>query len=327
MTIDTYRTLSADEAVDLLTSPTVDLEVGILRGVPILVVEDADRLPVVTTNALTGLPVVSVGIAPPGRAPGFDVLVDDVDAAGEVVKGVTANPMAAVTCCQLLRQAPNLSTEAGLLTESTAYGTLQSGPEFARWMATRDLRARTAEDRPPVRVETCPNEVVLTLDRPRQRNAWSAAMRNALVESIRPLATDGDDRPIRLKGSGSAFCSGGDLAEFGTVDNPATGHLIRSSINAAPWLDRLADRLTVVVQGPTVGAGVELAAFARRVEAVDGATFRLPEVSMGLVPGAGGTLSVPRRIGRQRTAWLCLTGKPIDVLTALSWGLADELVG
>ena len=327
MTGETYRILSADEAFDLLATPTVDLEVGILRGVPIFVVEDADRLPANATSALTGLPVVSIGVAPPGSASAFDVLVDDVDAAGAVVDGVTTNPIAAVTCCQLLRQAPPSSTDAGLLAESTTYGTLQSGPEFARWMAGRDRRVKPIEDRPPVRVETSPNEVVLTLNQPRQRNAWSAAMRDALVESLRALTADGDDRPIRLKGAGPAFCSGGDLTEFGMVDNPATAHLIRSSANPAPWLDRLADRLTVVVQGPTVGAGVELAAFAHRVEAIDGATFRLPEVSMGLVPGAGGTVSVPRRIGRQRTAWLCLTGKAIDALTALSWGLADEIAG
>ena len=46
---------------------------------------------------------------------------------------------------------------------------------------------------------------------------------------------------------------------------------------------------------------------------------------MGLVPGAGGTVSIPRRIGRQRTAWLALTGDPIDAATALDWGLVDEV--
>ena len=54
-------------------------------------------------------------------------------------------------------------------------------------------------------------------------------------------------------------------------------------------------------------------------------TFRLPEVSMGLVPGAGGTVSLPRRIGRHRTGWLALTGATVDAPTALAWGVVDEL--
>ena len=57
------------------------------------------------------------------------------------------------------------------------------------------------------------------------------------------------------------------------------------------------------------------------------ATFQLPELSMGLVPGAGGTVSIPRRIGRERFAQMALTGATIDATTALSWGLVDEIEG
>ena len=53
--------------------------------------------------------------------------------------------------------------------------------------------------------------------------------------------------------------------------------------------------------------------------------FRLPEVAMGLIPGAGGTASLPRRIGRRRTAWMALTGQPVDVDTAARWGLVDRV--
>ena len=321
---------TVDEAAALLSSPTADLKVGVLRDGPALVVEDAHRLPTCVADVLAALPVVSVGIGPAGSASGFDVVVDDRDAAAAVVAGARANPMAAVTCCQVLRHAPWASTAAGLLAESTAFATLQGGPEFARWLEGRGRRVRPEEPEPPVLVTQDPDgddeAVVLTLNRPRLRNAWSAAMRDALVDALRALAARGDDGPpIRLEGAGSAFCCGGDPAEFGTVDDPATAHLVRSSANAAPWLDRLSDRLTAVVHGPAVGAGVELAAFAGRVEATGAATFRLPEVSMGLLPGAGGTVSVPRRIGRQRSAWLCLTGATIDAPTALDWGLVDGI--
>ena len=84
--------------------------------------------------------------------------------------------------------------------------------------------------------------------------------------------------------------------------------------------------MTARVHDPSVGSGVELAAFAGRVVAAPDATFALPEVAMGLVPGAGGTVSIPARIGRHRTAWLALTGEALDAATALRWGLVDEIV-
>jgi enoyl-CoA hydratase/carnithine racemase len=86
-----------------------------------------------------------------------------------------------------------------------------------------------------------------------------------------------------------------------------------------------ADRLRFEVHGACVGAGAELPAFAARVEAAQDAYFQLPEVGMGLIPGAGGTVSLPRRIGRQRTARFALTGERIDAATAQRWGLVDAL--
>jgi len=84
-------------------------------------------------------------------------------------------------------------------------------------------------------------------------------------------------------------------------------------------------RTSAFVHGNCIGAGVELAAFADRVVAAPGTRFRLPEVGMGLIPGAGGTVSVPRRIGRWRAAWWMLTGAELDLDTALAWGLVDEI--
>jgi enoyl-CoA hydratase/carnithine racemase len=68
-----------------------------------------------------------------------------------------------------------------------------------------------------------------------------------------------------------------------------------------------------------------MAAYAGRIVAAPDAFFALPEVGMGLVPGAGGSVSVPRRIGRWRAAWLMLTGDRLPAATALRWGLVDEV--
>ena len=106
---------------------------------------------------------------------------------------------------------------------------------------------------------------------------------------------------------------------------PAAAHLVRVAASVAALLDRVADRVTATVHGACIGAGIELPAYAGRLVARPDATFALPEVAMGLVPGAGGTVSIPRRIGRHRTAWLAITGRRIDAATALAWGLVDEV--
>jgi enoyl-CoA hydratase/carnithine racemase len=82
---------------------------------------------------------------------------------------------------------------------------------------------------------------------------------------------------------------------------------------------------TAWVHGTCVGAGIELPAFCPLVVAAPGTTFRLPEVSMGLVPGAGGTASIPARIGRHRAAYMALSGSAVTAETALDWGLVDSI--
>jgi enoyl-CoA hydratase/carnithine racemase len=217
-----------------------------------------------------------------------------------------------------------LSPIDALVGESLAYATLQAGPEFARWLAAQGRRVRPPEREAPVTATRDGDVLHVVLNRPRLHNSYNAAMRDALVEAFVVALAD-PALQVEISGAGRSFCAGGDLAEFGVVSDAASAHLIRSSANAAPYLLALADRVRVRVQGACVGAGIELAAFAREVRAAPDAFFQLPEVSMGLVPGAGGTVSVPRRIGRQRAAWMALTGARVDAQTALSWGLIDAM--
>jgi len=90
-------------------------------------------------------------------------------------------------------------------------------------------------------------------------------------------------------------------------------------------MHQLRDRMTVRVHGSCIGAGVELPGFARRVVASEDATFRLPEIGMGLIPGAGGTVSLPRRIGAARTMLLALSGIRLSATDAERWGLVDAV--
>ena len=90
------------------------------------------------------------------------------------------------------------------------------------------------------------------------------------------------------------------------------------------WRDNPVNVRTYL-NGPAIGAGLELAAFAHEVTAHPKAWTQLPEIRMGLIPGAGGTVSVSRRIGRHKTAYMVLSGKRINAETAYKWGLIDNI--
>jgi hypothetical protein len=249
------------------------------------------------------------------------VLADDVwlpdGRAGERVEAaITRNPEAAAALLDVLRRTEHLAVDAALEIESLAYSELLAGDEFARWLAARGPMPPPDSGAHPVLLERDGDELLITLNRPEQHNAYTAAMRDALVEALE-LAVLDPVLHVTLRGAGRSFCSGGDLAEFGTAPDPDTAHAIRMERSAARLLARVADRVTVEAKGACTGAGTELAAFAGRIVATERAFFRLPEV---------GTVSLPRRIGRQRTAYLALTGHRLHARDALAWGLVDEVV-
>lgn len=265
----------------------------------------------------------------------FDIVLapDDVPAPlavppgelDQIAAAAMASPAAAVALVQLLRLSESCSTADGLVAESLAYSTLQSGPQFQAWLATQPTRLVRVNPEPAVRAERVGSTLRLTLNRPERHNAFSAEMRDGLVEQLRAASIDPSLDGVVLDGAGATFCSGGDLAEFGTTPDPGTAHRVRSVRSAAFWIDRLAAKTRVMVHGTCVGAGVELPAYAHDVAAHPDTTFRLPEVAMGLVPGAGGTVSIARRIGRQRLCYFALTNTEIDAAGALSWGLIDRI--
>jgi enoyl-CoA hydratase/carnithine racemase len=290
------------------------------------------------------LPCVIVGVADdvPPAGPGegdFDVLLTgavdpprpwvgaiDIEAAVDGLAGaVAASPTSAIVLVQLLRLGTKLSLHDALAAESMAYGLLQSSYRFRAWLEERTPQPHRDTGRPAVLVERDANTMKITFDRPEVRNAFDVATRDGLVAAIQTAVADASIRHVELRGAGPDFCSGGDLTEFGTTPDATTGHLVRTSRSAAGWLDQIAGRATAHLHGACVGAGIELAALCHRVVAAPSTTIALPEVGMGLVPGAGGTATLPRRIGRQRTAWLALSGETVGAYTALRWGLADDI--
>jgi hypothetical protein len=256
------------------------------------------------------------------------VTVDSVsEALAELTQRCQRWPHASGVCDDVLRAVdPDGPTLAGVVTESLAYSTLQAGPEFARWLDERGP-TRMPDIADPVLARRDGDTLHITFNRPRRHNAFSTDARAALLEALTVAQLDPSVTAIVLSGNGPSFCSGGDLAEFGTFADPASAHLARTRHSPALALDALTARLgrscRAEVHGRVLGSGLEMAAFCGCVEAHEDSVFGLPELSLGLIPGAGGTVSVTRRIGRWRTAYLVLSGRTIGVDTARAWGLVD----
>jgi enoyl-CoA hydratase/carnithine racemase len=251
------------------------------------------------------------------------------DALAELTERCRRWPQAAAVCDDVLRAVgPAAPAFAGVITESLAYSTLQAGPEFARWLAGRGP-AEPPEIPDPVQAERDGDSLYIRFNRPQRHNAFSTDARAALLEALEVARLDASITEVVLSGNGPSFCSGGDLAEFGTFADPTSAHLARTRHSPALVLDELTARLgrrcRAEVHGQVLGSGLEMAAYCGWVQAHPDAVLGLPELSLGLIPGAGGTVSITRRIGRWRTAYLVLSGRRIDAATALRWGLVDEV--
>ena len=288
-----------------------------------------DRPPLALDPGLTAVVVGLTDFAEPTAhplAPNCDVALarSDRTSLDAITATVAACPVASRSLAGLLRGAQRRSLDDGLLAESALYSALQGEPEFAAWRASNPPRERPDEGA-PITLSRNGGVLSITLDRPHVRNAFNAAMREALIDAFDLAALDATVTEVHLRGAGAAFCSGGDLDEFGTFVDPATAHLLRLDRSVARSIASIGDRVTAHLHGACYGSGIELPAFSHTVIAAPNTTIALPELSLGLIPGAGGTVSLPRRIGRHRTARLAFTFLPIDAETALRWGLVDGI--
>lgn len=251
------------------------------------------------------------------------------DALAELTERCLRWPRAAAVCDDVLRAFdPAGRTFTGVITESLAYSTLQSGAEFAAWLAQRGP-AQVPVIADPVVAQRDGDRLTVRFNRARRHNAFSTDARAALLEALEVARLDPSVSEVVLTGNGPSFCSGGDLAEFGSFTDPASAHVARTRHSPALALAEITARLgrscRAEIHGQVQGSGLEMAAFCGWVRCHPDAVLGLPELALGLIPGAGGTVSITRRIGRWRTAYLVLSGRSIDAVTALQWGLVDEV--
>jgi len=310
------------------------LTLGIEPGGSVIVdfteyTNDAGALAALSAPWLSSLPCPSIAIAN-GQADlaAFDIVVESHRDLDRVETALSANPVASTVLMQTLRIIETLDVCRALVVESLAYATLQQGEEFRRWLALQPASVQGGEaiEGSPLRTTRTDAEQTIVLDRPYVRNEIDSYMRDALFEAFCQASLDPDISRISVRGAGDSFSIGGALHDFGHVDSAATAHVIRTERLPSRMLARDADRYHFHLHGACVGAGLEMAAFAGRVTAAPTTFFRLPEVSMGLIPGAGGCVSVTRRIGRQKAAWMMVTGARITARTALRWGLIDAIL-
>lgn len=269
---------------------------------------------------------VMITIAPEAPSPWVSVRAERLDAQLVAIRQITgACPIAASILARLVKLNESMEFEAALDVESLAYSTLLGGSEFARWARQSPRQGSGEQALPPVRYDRDGNKVTLTLCSPGNRNAMTSVMRDALFEALVNCLEDPSEPLVILRAEGRCFSTGGELTEFGNAHDLAQAHIIRTERSCSRVLHLLGDRVSVCLQGACVGSGIEVPASAARRIGASNTFMQLPELKMGLIPGAGGTVSVARAIGRHRLMWLCLGAFRINSTQALDWGLLHEI--
>lgn len=179
---------------------------------------------------------------------------------------------------------------------------------------------------PAVLYEKDADVAVVSLNRPRQLNAYNVAMRDELHAVLHAIEDDPEVRVMILRGEGSSFSTGGDVSEFGSAPSPVRAREVRWLRDNWGLLSQLPQPTIAAVHGYTAGGGLEMALLCDMCLAADDAVFFLPETGLGMIPGVGGTQTAPRAIGLGRALDLVLTGKRLDAGEALKIGLVNRVV-
>lgn len=179
---------------------------------------------------------------------------------------------------------------------------------------------------PPLVRSTLDQVAILTLNRPRQYNALSAALLDALHAELDSLAGDRDVRTVLITGNGSAFCSGHDLKEMrGLESRKDVEALFFSCSEMMKKLVRLPQPVIAVVNGLATAAGCQLVAQCDLAVAASNARFAVSGINLGLFCSTP-AVALTRNLGRKRSAEMLFTGEFIDAETALDWGLLNRVV-
>ena len=160
---------------------------------------------------------------------------------------------------------------------------------------------------------------VLTLNNP-PVNALSQGVRQGLKEGVEKALADDSAQAIMIFCEGRTFIAGADISEFSSGPMEPNFHAVLSTMDASP------KPIVAAIHGTALGGGLETALCCNYRVAVSSAKFGLPEVNLGLLPGAGGTQRLPRVVGVEKTLAMVTSGVPIGAAEAHQLGLVDQLV-
>ncbi len=174
-------------------------------------------------------------------------------------------------------------------------------------------------ERSVVQLEQHGDIAVIVIDAP-PVNTITAAVRSGLDQALTGLAALQGVRGVLLRCEGSTFCSGADIGEF---NGPPKEEEYRALFHR---LEQLPVPVLALMHGTALGGGLEMSLACHYRAAVPSARFGLPEVTLGIIPGGGGTQRMPRLIGVEQTLELVLNARPVDAATGLRLGFLDTLV-
>ena len=168
----------------------------------------------------------------------------------------------------------------------------------------------------------------VTINRPSKLNALNKATIEELHQAFKAADQDKDTKVIIVTGSGEkAFVAGADISEFANFDVENGGKLAAKGQEILfDFVQNLSTPVIAAVNGFALGGGLELAMSAHFRVASDNAKMGLPEVSLGVIPGYGGTQRLPQLIGKGRAMEMIMTAGMIDAQTALNYGLVNHVV-
>jgi enoyl-CoA hydratase len=174
-------------------------------------------------------------------------------------------------------------------------------------------------------VETRGHVGLITLNRPKALNALNAALVAELAQALDAFEADGQIGAIVVTGSEKAFAAGADIKEMAPK-----GHM---DVYLEDFITRGWERITTcrkpiiaAVAGYALGGGCEVAMMCDFIIAADNAKFGQPEITIGTIPGAGGTQRLPRYVGKSKAMEMCLTGRTMDAAEAERCGLVSRVV-
>ncbi|MCK5352602.1 enoyl-CoA hydratase/isomerase family protein [bacterium] len=168
---------------------------------------------------------------------------------------------------------------------------------------------------------------LLTINRPKALNALNSEVLSELANVLLDLELDAEVKVVILTGAGEkAFVAGADIAEMAQIDPPAASEFSRKGQQTMLFIEQMKKPVIAAVNGFALGGGLELAMACDFIYASERAKLGLPEVTLGVMPGFGGTQNLARAIGPKRASEMIFTGKMVSAQKLMDWGLINEVL-